>query len=94
VDILTIHLLDRWGRQAEAELVVRRDTVEMRCRDVLVGVANRDYLRQWLRNPEGVYVYDDMSWMVTGNGIALSLGDVVPSWPLEDHVLAGIRERV
>lgn len=92
--VFLIDLLDKWGRRTVAEVVIRLDTVEVRCRDVIVGVADRDLLRDWLREPGGVYAYDEMAWLATGNGVALAIDDVVPPWVLADHVLVGLRERL
>ena len=92
--LLQIHMLDRWGRPVSAEIAVRRDTVEMRCRESLVGIADRDRLRAWLREPQGVYAYDEIAWLGVSNGVALAIEDVVPAWVLDDQVLNGLREEL
>jgi hypothetical protein len=89
-----IAVQDGAGREATVEVLVRRDTVELRLRDALVGVADREDLRRWLRHPVSVFAYDDLAWIATPTGIALAIDDVVPPWPLPDHVAAGLRERV
>jgi hypothetical protein len=91
---MLLEILDRWGRPAEVEMVIRRDTVETRCRDKLAGIADRDQLRAWLRAPTGVFAYDDLAWLGVGGRVALALDDIGPAWVLADHVLAGLRERV
>ena len=92
--IYSIDVSDKWGRKLIAEVVIRLDTVEVRCRDAIVGIADREMLRGWLRAPGGVYAYDEMAWMAAGNGVALVIDDVVPPWVLADHVLQGLRECV
>lgn len=89
--IMLLELVDRWTRQVVAEVVVRRDTVELRVGDHLVGIADRDYLRDWLRHPNGCFAYDDVAWSVTGDGVALMVEDRVPMWPLADHQLYDLR---
>jgi hypothetical protein len=89
-----IDMLDGWGREIVAEVRIDLDTVELRCRNDVVGVVDRERLRAWLRRPGGVYAYDDIAWLATGNGIALAIDDIVPAWVLADHVLEGLRERV
>jgi hypothetical protein len=76
------------------EVAVRRDTVELRIRDALVGVVGRDDLRRWLQHPVSVLAYDDLAWIATPTGVALAIDRVVPPWPLADHVLDGLRDRV
>jgi hypothetical protein len=90
--VLAIDVLDRWGRQATAEVTVRAETVELKMFDTVVGIADRDYLRQWLRHPEGVYAYDEMAWLTVADGIALAIDDMLPPWVLDNHVLSGLRE--
>ena len=91
---LILHLLDRWGRQVQAEFVIHRDTVEAWCNDASVGIVARDAFRDWLQAPEGSFAYDEVSWMVAGNGVALAIQDSVPCWPLDDAVLNDLRSKV
>ena len=92
---MIITLLDTWGRQVLAEIVVGRHTVELWCRDVIVGVGSREYLHNWLRDPVGAYAYDEMMWMSLGGfGVALAIDDVVPAWPLSDAVVENLRAYV
>lgn len=88
---MVIKLLDAWGRSVFVEVIAGLHTVTLWCRDAIVGIANRDYLHAWLREPEGAYAYDGMMWMRTGNGVALAIDDIVPAWPLADAVLAALR---
>jgi hypothetical protein len=96
--MIKLELQDQFQRQVVVELLVRRDTVEIRVtdgeRDRVVGIGDRTYLRDWLREPEGVYAYDELYWSRAANGVMLAIDDVVPAWPLADHVLAEIRELV
>lgn len=89
-----IDVLDEFGRATVVEVLIRRDTVELRLRDTLVGIADRDYLRRWLRSPQSVFAYDDMMWIATPTGIALAIDGRLPPWPLPDHVVAGLRDRI
>jgi hypothetical protein len=91
---MLLELLDKWGRQVVAELIVRTRSVEVRCQDKCYGIADRDLLANWLREPEGAFAYDDLMWLRTGNGIALALDDKVLCWPLQDYQVRSIRECV
>ena len=52
-------------------------------------------MSRWLRDPSGVYAYDDCAWLSLGHGgVALSVEDVVPAFVLRDHVVADLRSRV
>jgi hypothetical protein len=92
--LMQIYMLDRWGQPVSAEIAVRRDTVEVRCQESLVGIADRDRLRAWLWRPEGVYAYDEIAWMEVGDRVSLAIDDVVPAWLLDAQVLAGLREEL
>jgi hypothetical protein len=89
-----IDLRDRWNRAVTAEVTIRRDTVEIRCRETIVGITDRELLRDWLRRPEGVLAYDELAWLTVGNGVALAIDDIVPAWVLAEHVLVDLRQRV
>ena len=89
-----IAVQDDAGREATVEVLIRRDTVELRLGDALVGVAGREDLRRWLHDPVSVFAYDDLVWIATPTGIALAIEDAVPPWPLPEHVAAGLRDRV
>ncbi len=88
-----IEVPDRWGRTSAAEVVVRLDTVEIRYQDRLIGVADRDRLRDWLRDPHGSYVYDEICWLAVSIGVSLALEDE-PAWVLPDHILFRLREHL
>ena len=88
-----IDVPDRWGRTSTAEVAVHLDTVEIRYQDRVIGVANRDHLRDWLREPHGSYVYDEICWLAVSIGVALAVGDE-PAWVLPDHILFQLREQM
>lgn len=78
-------------QQVEAELSIRRDTVEVRCGDRLVGIADRAYLRAWLKSPGGMYMCDDMAWGWTGWAIAVHIKGLVPGSYLKFEVWNTLR---
>ncbi len=81
-------LQDTWDRQVVAEVVVRRDTVEFRLNDVLVGSMVRDVLGVWLGHPTGTFKYDDMHWITNEHGsVGLAIGQSVPVQWLADDVV-------
>jgi len=90
----TLNLLDSWHRPIAVEGMIRSDTVELRCRDHLAGVADRDYLRHWLAAPFGAFVYDDVTWLDLPNGVMLSIGDTVSGHILTDPVLSDLRAQI
>jgi hypothetical protein len=92
--LLLLDVLDAWHRPVTAEVMIRRDTVEMRCRDRLAGIADRDVLRGWLRAPFGVFAYDDIVWLHLSTGVALCIGDVISGHVLSQQVLADLRSRL
>jgi hypothetical protein len=44
--LMLLDLLDAWNPPVTAEVMIRRETVEVRCRDHLARVADRDILRE------------------------------------------------
>jgi hypothetical protein len=92
--LFTLDLLDSWRRLVPVEVMIRRETVELRCQEHLVGVADRDYLRSWLGAPFGVFAHDDCAWLHLAPGIALCIGDVVSSHILNEHVVNDLRSRL
>jgi hypothetical protein len=92
---MIIEMLDRWHRPATVEVNVRRDTVELRCEDTIVGIANRDFLHAWLRNPDSPYVYDETTWLPMGFGdVALAIDDRIPAWCLSRSILNNLKALV
>jgi hypothetical protein len=92
--LMLLDLLDAWNRPVTAEVMIRRETVEVRCRDRLAGIADRDILRTWLGAPFGVYAYDDITWLHLHPGIALCLADQVSGHVLTPHVVDDLRSRL
>jgi hypothetical protein len=94
VSLLLVELIDRQGERLQAEVAVRRDTVEIRFAESLVGIADRDLLRAWLRHPEGSYVYDDVTWFTFDGRVGLEIRELSPAAVLADGVLNSLRERI
>jgi len=92
--VFTLDLLDAWRRPVPVEVMIRRETVELRCQEHLVGVADRDYLRSWLGAPFGVFAHDDCAWLDLDDGIALCIGDVVSSHVLDERIVNDLRSRL
>jgi hypothetical protein len=95
-----IDLHDADQRPVVAELDIRRDTVEIRCRDGgrdggrdrLVAVQDRDALRAWLSHPDGVLSCDDTTWSTwDGESVALYVRGFVPTCFLRRHVIERVR---
>lgn len=91
---MLLNLINRWGRDVTALVHVESLHVKMSIGGCVVGVADRQYLHHWLRDPDGMFAYDQMAWMPAGNGIALAIDDEVPMWPLQDEALSRLRELV
>jgi hypothetical protein len=92
--LFTIDVLDTWRRPVPVEVMIRRETVELRCQDRLAGITDRDHLRTWLTAPFGVLAYDDCSWLHLTTGIALCIDDIISPCVLSDHVIADLRSRL
>ena len=82
---------DRLGAAVVLDVSIRRDTVEVRMRDVLVGIADRGKLREWLRTPDGMFVCDDLTWLWNGFCIGIYVRDLVSASPLRAHVVETLR---
>lgn len=91
---MIIRMVDRWGRQVVMELIGRHDLVEAVCAERAIGTADREYLRAWLANPEGVYAYDRMMWTVATHGVTLTIDDLVAGWTIEGTDFAALLEFV
>lgn len=76
------------------QITIRRDTVEIRVEDRLVGVGDREKLRAWLEGPKGVFAFDDINWYKAGGGIAIGITDLVRPWTLADHDVQQLREGI
>jgi hypothetical protein len=82
---------DRLGASVVLDVSIRRDTVELRIRDALVGIADRNELREWLRIPDGMFVCDDLTWLWNGYSIGIHVQDLVPASQLRAHVVETLR---
>jgi hypothetical protein len=92
---IVLDVVDRWQHPIDVDVVIRRETVELHCHGRLIGCTGRDKLRQWLRTPSGVLSYDDCAWFDLGDeGIALHIDELVPAFPLRDHIVSSLRSRI
>jgi hypothetical protein len=89
--LLLIGLQDVRQRPIVAEVLVRQSSVELRCQERVMGVADREHLRSWITKPSGKYTYDDVTWLCRDDGLYLSLTDLVPGHPLASHVIDDLR---
>lgn len=88
---LRLDVEDRLGAPLILDVSIRRDTVELRLRDVLVGVADRGRLREWLGTPAGRFVCDELTWLWNGYSVGISVRDQVPASLLRAHVVETLR---
>jgi hypothetical protein len=88
---LRLDVEDREGAAVVLDMSIRRDTVELRVHDALVGVADRDRLREWLRVPDGMFVCDELTWMWNGYTVGVHVRDLVPASQLRAHVVETLR---
>ena len=91
---MTLDLVDADWRPVSAELSIRRDTVEIRCRDRLVAVQDRDRLTAWLAKPDGLLSVDDVRWMWTGWAFSICVPGLVPAFALGFGVVDELRRRL
>ena len=91
---LMIDVLDVRGRESSVEVKIRRDSVEFWYADRLQAVFDRDALRGWLSAPRDWLTRDDLSWAETDTGVALTVHERVPWWPVASQVLDELRERI
>ena len=79
---MTLTVLDGLGLEAEVELTFRRDVVEVHMDGHCRAVFDRDHLREWLTYPEGTFSCDDVSLILSTDGILLRIDPAVPGCPL------------
>ena len=92
---VAIDLRDSRGALATLELRIHRTRVECWIGDICYAVFDRQTLRHWLARPDLTLNLDGVSWIRTYTGaVAVVVDGVVPSWPLADHVLEGLRSRI
>jgi hypothetical protein len=82
---------DRLGATVVLDVSIRRDTIELRLQNALVGIADRDQLREWLRAPEGMFVCDDLTWLWNGFCVGIYVRDRVPASLLQAHIVETLR---
>jgi hypothetical protein len=76
---LRLDVEDRVGAAAVLEVSIRRDTVELRLRGTMVGITDRPMLRRWVRQPDGMYVCDELTWLWNGYSIGIYVRDQIPA---------------
>lgn len=82
---------DHLGAPVVLDVSIRRDTVELRVQDTLMGIADRDRLREWLRAPDGMFVCDELTWLWNGFSVGIHVRDLVPASQLRSHVVETLR---
>ena len=89
-------LPDISGSPVTVQLRIRRETVEVWCRDRLVAILDRDQLAAWLGDPDGALICDEMSWMWShmASVVCIYIRDAVPAYPLSRHVVDGLLQRL
>jgi hypothetical protein len=91
---VTLNLVDADWHPVTAELNIRRDTVEIRCRERLVAVQDRDRLAEWLARPDGLLTCDELSWLWSGWSISIHIRNLVPPFALTMPVIEDIRRHL
>jgi hypothetical protein len=91
---MTLDLVDTDWQPVTAELSIRRDTVEIRCRGALVAVQDRQQLSEWLARPDGALTVDEMSWLWTGWAISIYIRNLVPPFALTIPVVEDLRRHL
>ena len=89
-------LPDISGSPVTVQLRIRRETVEVWCRDRPVAILDRDQLAAWLAHPDGALICDEMSWMWShmASVVCIYIRDAVPAYPLSQHVVDGLLQRL
>jgi hypothetical protein len=88
---LRLDVEDRAGGAVVLDVSIGRDTVELRLHDMVVGIADRGSLREWLRIPDGMFVCDELTWMWNGYTVGIHVRDLVPASQLRAHVVETLR---
>jgi len=91
---VTLDLVDADWRPVSAELSIRRDTVEIRCRNRLIAIQDRDQLTEWLARPDGALICDELSWLWTGWAVSIYIRHEVPAFALPFPVIDDLRRRL
>lgn len=93
---LTIPARTCSGAEAQVDVVVRRDTVEIWRGDRCAAVLDRFTFQAWLAHPVRALVVDDVMWAPVDEQVALvvSGADTVGPWTLPPDVYEELRWRV
>lgn len=89
--VVTLDLADQLGRPVQAEVRIRRDTVEIVYRHSIVGICDREHLKSWLTRSRLEWRYDDVAWARDIDGFSLAIGDLEPNWPITAASLNQLR---
>jgi hypothetical protein len=79
-------LIDTFGNEVMATIVVTANDVYIRVKGDIVGQFTRSELAEWLADPVEEISSQKTSFMAVPNGIAIAVRDIVPMWPLRDDV--------
>ena len=90
--ILTV--VDGFGFDTDVELTFRRDVVEVHHNGNCRAVFDRDHLREWLTYPEGTFSCDEVSLILSKDGILLRVEPGIPGCPLSGAGLGELRQWV
>lgn len=91
---VTLNLIDTDWHPVCAELSINPETVEIRCRERLVAVQDRERLRGWLAKPDGPLICEEMSWLWNGWSFSIYIPDVVPAFALAFPVVDDLRRKL
>jgi hypothetical protein len=93
---LAIRTITTSGAEAQVDVVVRRDTVEIWRGDRCAAVLDRFTFQAWLAHPVRALVVDDVMWAPVDEQVALvvSGADTVGPWTLPPDVYEELRWRV
>jgi hypothetical protein len=94
VNRVTIEAMDKTGRAVAVELTIRRETVEGWAGDRCRAVFPRDLLQDWLAAPSGFLSVEDITWVRTDDGVAVTVERIVPWWELSPRDLERLRQWV
>lgn len=91
---VALDLTDRDGRPVRADMMIRRDTVELYYGSLIVGICDREHLKSWLTNARLEWSYDDVAWARDVDGYSLAIGDLEPNWPITEALLNELRSKL
>lgn len=91
---MLIDLTNKFNRPAQVEIQVVFDEVAFILDHVVMGVWRRQYLYDWLNQPQHEIANQAITFLAIPNGIALAIDDVVHMWPLTDATLLHLIDMV